>query len=276
MAWPIDRFIVGDEVRERVARLEIPFNRHGIDPFGTGRDDVARMMAVLGWFYRRYFDVTVSGIEHVPARGRAMLVGNHSGGVALDAMMMIAACFFEREPPRLAQGMAEKFLGKLPFSSYLTARTGAITGLPEHATRLLEAERLLMVFPEGARGTAKLYGDRNTLVRFGTGFVRLALQTGTPIVPFAFIGGGEAIPTVVNLVRLGRRLGVPYLPVTPWLLPLPRPVPLEIYVGEPLRLPGTGNEEDDVVLGWVDEVKARIGQMIDGGVRRRRQLREGT
>lgn len=276
MAWPIDRFIVSDEVRARVARMEIPFNRHGVDPFGASRDDVARMMAVLGWFYRRYFEVTVSGMEQVPPRGRAMLVGNHSGGVALDAMMLIAACFWELDPPRLAQGMAEKFLARLPFSSYLTARAGHITGLPEHATRLLEAERLLMVFPEGARGTAKLYGDRNTLVGFGTGFMRLALQTRTPIVPFAFVGGGEAIPTVVNLVRLGRRLGVPYLPVTPWLLPLPRPVPLEIYVGEPMSFPGTGNEEDDVIHGWVDEVKVRIGHMIDGGVRRRRQLREAT
>jgi len=172
--------------------------------------------------------------------------------------------------------MAEKFLGRLPFSSFMTARSGHLTGLPEHAVRLLEAERLLMVFPEGARGTAKLYGDRNTLVRFGTGFLRLALQTGTPIIPFAFIGGGEAIPTMVNLYRLGRWLGVPYLPVTPYLLPIPRPVPLEIYVGEPIRFDGTGNEEDGVIAGWVAEVKARIAAMIEGGVRRRRQLREGT
>ena len=58
-------------------------------------------------------------------------------------------------------------------------------GLPEHAVRLLEDDRLLLVFPEGARGTAKLFKDRNSLVRFGTGFMRLALQTGTPIVPTA-------------------------------------------------------------------------------------------
>jgi 1-acyl-sn-glycerol-3-phosphate acyltransferase len=275
MAW-FDRFLVSAEVRERVARLELPFNRHGVDPYGTARPDVARFLSLLGWFYRHYFDVTVHGIENVPARGRAMLVGNHSGGVALDAAMVICACFFEMEPPRLAQGMAEKFLGTLPFSSFLTARAGHLTGLPEHATRLLEDERLLLVFPEGARGTAKLYGDRNTLVRFGTGFVRLALQTRTPVVPFAFVGGGEAIPTVVNLVRLGRRLGVPYLPVTPWLVPLPRPVPLEVYVGEPMRFPGAGNEEDHMVERWVDEVKTRIAAMIDAGVRRRRQLQEGT
>src|SRR4030095_7790311 len=122
-------------------------------------------------------------------------------------------------PPRLAQGMAEKFLNQFPVASLWTSRTGQFTGLPEHAIRLLEDERLLMVFPEGARGTAKLYKQRHSLVEFGTGFIRLALKTGTPIVPLGFAGGGEAFPTVVNSYALGRLMGVPYLPVTPYLLP---------------------------------------------------------
>src|SRR5205807_2341096 len=84
-----------------------------------------------------------------------------------------------------------------------------------------------------ARGTAKLWKDRWSLVDFGTGFVRLALRTKTPIVPFGFIGGGDAIPTVANLYKIGRLAGVPYVPVTPWLLPLPRPVKLEIQSGAP-------------------------------------------
>src|SRR6185295_10976404 len=102
--------------------------------------------------------------------------------------------FLEQEPPRLAQAMAEKFLANLPFAARLTSRLGHLTGLPEHVDQLLADERLLLVFPEGARGTAKLFWERDSLVQFGTGFMRLALQTRTPIVPFAFVGGGEAIP----------------------------------------------------------------------------------
>ena len=64
------------------------------------------------------------------------------------------------DPPRLAQGMVEKFLNRVPFASLWSNRVGQLTGLPEHATRLLEDDRLLMVFPEGARGTAKLYKER--------------------------------------------------------------------------------------------------------------------
>jgi 1-acyl-sn-glycerol-3-phosphate acyltransferase len=96
----------------------------------------------------------------------------------------------EMDPARLGQGMAEKFLNMLPFASEWSSRCGQFTGLPEHAERLLNDERLLMVFPEGARGTAKLYWERYSLVGFGTGFIRLALATHTPVIPFAFIGGG--------------------------------------------------------------------------------------
>ena len=52
--------------------------------------------------------------------------------------------------------------------------------------------------------------------------------------PFAFIGGGDAIPTIANLYRLGKLFGAPYIPITPWLLPLPRSVPLRIIYGEPI------------------------------------------
>jgi len=266
MVWLVD-----DAVRARVRRMDIPFNRHGIDPFGTAEVEVSRMLTTFGWFYRHYFDVQSHGIEHIPARGRAMLVGNHSGGFAVDAMMVIASVFLEMEPSRLAQGMADKFLNRLPFASMLTTRAGQLTGLPETAEQLLEHERLLMVFPEGAHGTEKLYGDRNTLVRFGSGFVRLALKTKTPIIPFAFLGGGDAVPTVLNLYKLGRLMGVPYIPVTRYLLPIPRRVSLQVYYSEPMVFEGSGDEEDDVICGYVDQVKRRIAEMIAEGESTRRR-----
>ncbi|MCA1829571.1 MAG: 1-acyl-sn-glycerol-3-phosphate acyltransferase, partial [Myxococcales bacterium] len=154
--------------------------------------------------------------------------------------------------------------------SVWASRTGQLTGLPEHAQRLLEDDRLLLVFPEGARGTAKLWKERWSLVDFGTGFVRLALRTGTPIVPFGFIGGGDAIPTVSNLYRIGRLFGVPYVPVTPWLLPLPRPVKLEIEYGAPLRFEGDGSEEDEIVERHVEQVKSSIAALIEQGRESRR------
>src|SRR5207253_527346 len=186
------------DVRERVKRLELPFNRYGVDPFGVSREHLRQIMTGFAWLYRHYFRVRSHGVDNVPARGRAMLIGNHSGGVALDAAMVITSLMMDKDPPRLAHGMAEKFLAHTPFVAEWSTRCGQFTGLPEHAVRLLEDERLVLAFPEGANGTAKLFHERHSLVKFGTGFMRLALETKAPIVPFAFLGGGEAIPTVYN------------------------------------------------------------------------------
>ena len=259
------------EVGERVKRLEVPFNRFGVDPYGISRSHLRRAYSVLAWFYRNYFDIHVDGVDNVPPRGRAMLIGNHSGGVALDAAMVITSQFLDMEPPRLAQGMAEKFIAQTPFFSEWTNRCGQFTGLPEHALKLLEDDRLLLVFPEGARGTAKLYKDRHSLVRFGTGFMRLALQTQTPIVPFAFVGGGEAIPTIHNSKLLGKLFGAPYVPITPYFATVPLPVRLHIVYGEAMQFEGKGDEDDEVIFGYVDQVKQSIADLIERG----RSLRRG-
>jgi 1-acyl-sn-glycerol-3-phosphate acyltransferase len=254
-----------DDIAARVDRLELGFDALGFDRYGISKWHLTIAFKALALLYRRYFQVSCGGLSHIPPRGRAMLVGNHSGGVALDAAMVIASCFLELEPPRLAQGMAEKFINRFPFASVWASRCGQFTGIPEHAQRLLEDDRLLLVFPEGARGTAKLWKERWSLVDFGTGFVRLALRTRSPIVPFAFIGGGDAIPTITNLYRIGKLLGVPYVPVTPWIVPLPRPVKLSIHYGEPLLFDGSGSEDDDVVRGYVEQVKSRIAGLIEQG-----------
>jgi 1-acyl-sn-glycerol-3-phosphate acyltransferase len=260
-----------DPVDELVERLELPFNEWGMDLWGVSRRHLKLAARAAVLLYRHYFDVRVHGIEHVPPRGRAMLVGNHSGGVALDGLMVIVSMLLEMEPPRLAQAMVERFIPRIPFFNEWTWRTGQITGMPEHAVRLLEQDRLLVIFPEGIRGTAKLYSERHSLVEFGTGFVRLALQTRSPIIPLGFVGGGAAIPTVANLYRVGRLFGVPYIPITPWGLPLPRPGRLDIVYGEPLHFEGTGNEDDHVIGGYVEQVKARIASLIEQGRALRRQ-----
>jgi 1-acyl-sn-glycerol-3-phosphate acyltransferase len=257
--------IVDPEVRDRISRLEVPFDGYGYDPYGISKDHLTVFFSVLSRLYRSYFSVTVEGIENVPPRGRGLLVGNHSGGVALDGAMVLTSLLLEMDPPRLGHGMVEKFVMSVPFLSEWFARIGQLGGLPENAVRVLEDERLLMVFPEGARGTAKLFWERYTLVRFGTGFMRLALQTGAPIVPFAFVGAGEAIPTIANLRRLGKLVGAPYVPVTPWLLPVPLPVRCKIVYGEPMRFAGTGNEADELVLRWVEQVRARVANLIAVG-----------
>ena len=260
-----------ERISDLVDRLELGFNSLGIDAYGVSKKHLRIAFTALGFLYRRYFRVKAFGIEHVPPRGRAMLVGNHSGGVAIDGAMVLASMLLEMDPPRLAHAMADKFINTLPLASLWSSRTGQFTGLPEHAHRLLEDDRMLIVFPEGARGTAKLYTERYSLVDFGAGFVRLALKTRSPIIPFGFLGGGAAIPTITNAYALGKLVGLPYIPVTPYLVSLPLPVNLEVHYGAPMILEGDGTEDDTVIDGYVAQVKERIAELIEGGRKSRSQ-----
>lgn len=253
------------EVLARLERLDLPFDRHGMDPFGISRRHLGVFYTMLVTMYRHYFWVKTFGIENIPKSGAAMLVGNHSGGIPVDGGMILASIFLESEPPRHAHGMVEKFAQRWPFVSTWFSRVGQLPGVPENAIRLLENDRLLLVFPEGARGTGKLYADRYKLARFGTGFLRIALQVGVPIIPMAFIGGEEAFPTIYHATTLAKLTGAPYWPVTPYLLPVPMPLPCEVHYGEPLYFEGTGTEDDQVIAGHVGRVRAAIEALIVRG-----------
>ncbi len=257
--------LISEEVLERAGRLDLNFNAHGFDSIGISKEHVALYYSFLQPFYRQYFRVCTSGIDHVPREGGAMLIGNHSGSIPSDAGMVMASLFFDLEPPRHVHGMVEKFAQNLPFLSSWFSRIGQLTGLPEHAERLLNDGRLLLVFPEGARGTGKLYSERYQLVRFGTGFMRIALQTGSPIVPFAYVGGEESFPTIYHAKTMARLTGVPYWPVPPYLLPVPLPVACRVHYGEPMHFEGDGTESDQVIEGYVKAVRARIASLIQEG-----------
>lgn len=251
-------------VAERIERLELPFEASGYDAYGTSRRALERAFRLLEPWYRHYFRVRCHHIERIPPK-RAILIPNHSGGMGIDAALLICACFFELDPPRLAQGMADRFLNRLPFASLIASRTGQLTGLPEHAERLLNDERLLLIFPEGVAGTAKRFWERRRVYDLPTGFLRLAMKTQSPIVPVGILGAGEALPTVLNLEKLGQWFGVPYLPVTPYLLPFPLPARFDFYFGEALHFSGTGNEDDSVIGEHVRKVKSAIESLLEQG-----------
>ena len=263
--------LTSEEVKERLERLDVSFGPYGYDRLGLSRRYIGAFYTALEPLYRRYFRVAVSGLERVPAEGRAMLIGNHSGGVPVDAAMLVCSLFFDHDPPRHAHGMVEKFAQNLPFLSSVFSRLGQLSGLPEHAAQILSDERLLLVFPEGVRGTGKLFKDRYQLARFGTGFVRIALQNKSPIIPFAFVGGEEAMPVVYHAEPLARLLGVPYVPIPKHVLPVPKPVVCELLYGEPITLEGDGGEPDEVILGHVARVREAIAALIAQGRARREE-----
>lgn len=262
-----------DDLDARVRALAIRANEYGVDPFGLSRKHVAVAMRLARLLYRDYFRVECFGIDNVPATGRVMLVANHSGQLPFDAVCIGAAVFFESKQPRLVRAMVEHFVPTMPFVSFLFSRFGQITGTPENCRRLLEQEEAILVFPEGARGIAKPFSRRYQLGAFGQGFLRLALETKTPIVPVAVIGAEEQAPAI-NLRPLARLLGTPSLPVLPFppFVPWPLPVKYRIYFGAPITAHGASDEDDEHVEAQVRAVRHHIQSMLHVGLRSRRHV----
>ena len=258
-----------NEIDDRLLRIPTRLNAYGYDAWGFHPDTARRAMYVTALLYRYWFRVETRGIEHLPA-GRFLLIANHAGQVALDAAMIAAACFLEAEPPRIVRGMGEYWLPTVPWVSEIMVRTGSVVGTRKNCVDLLENDEAVIAFPEGIRGMNKLIWERYQLQEFGQGFMRLALETNTPIVPIAVVGSEEQAPSLGNFKPLARLLGMPAFPLV--LLPLPLPVRYHITFGEPMEFRGNPNDEDAVIAVKVEQVKARIRTMIDQGLRRRRSI----
>jgi 1-acyl-sn-glycerol-3-phosphate acyltransferase len=169
------------------------------------------------FFYHLWFRCSVEGIENVPADGGALLVSNHAGALPPDAAMIAKAIKEEHPRSRQMHITVEHFFKGYPLFSMLLPKIGAVPAHPANVHRLLHDEgQLVLVFPEGRKGTEKLYKDRYRLARFGRGgFVEAAMRARVPIVPIALVGAEEAAPIFAHLTVFKRLTGLLYFPLTP-------------------------------------------------------------
>ena len=172
--------------------------------------------------YRYYFRVETFGIERIPRGPRAAdLEPRGAASLRRDDAR-------RRDAPRGEPAAHRARHGRVldpaaPLRELCSRRAPAqLVGTPENCAQLLEGGECVMVFPEGVRGMNKTFDQRYQLQRFGNGFMRLALETKTPIVPVGIVGSEEQQPSLVNLRAARPLLGMPAFPITP-TFPLARP-----------------------------------------------------
>ncbi|MFI5281582.1 MAG: lysophospholipid acyltransferase family protein [Candidatus Dormibacterales bacterium] len=253
---------------------------YAVDDFGFDPQWTESFLSVFSILYRDYWRVETTGVEHVPAAGRAMLVANHAGVLPWDATMIKTAVFAEHSQPRHVRALVASLFMGMPALSWFLRRTGQTIGHPDDTRRLLDNDELVLVFPEGVRGTGKTFADRYRLRRFGRGgFVATAIRAGAPIIPISVVGSEEIYPMVADLAPLARFLGLPYFPITPfwpWFGPLgaiPLPSKWRIQFHAPIhveRNPPASADDQNLVMAISDEVRDTIQQGIYDNLKLRR------
>ncbi len=247
---------------------DYPIDDLGFDPELTD----AVLMAPLRPLYEKWFRVESRGLENIPDSGGALLVGNHSGTIPLDAAMVQLSILDHHPARRHLRQLAADLVFTVPGLAPLARKGGATLACQPDAERLLSAEELVGVWPEGFKGVGKGWSERYKLQRFGRGgFVSAALRTGTPIIPCSVVGAEEAYPMIADVKPLARLLGLPYAPVTP-TFPLLGPlglVPLPsrwiIEYGEPIETASYGAAAADdpmLVFNLTDQVRETIQQTL--------------
>jgi 1-acyl-sn-glycerol-3-phosphate acyltransferase len=272
------------ELRDLRALLPPPDPDRDVDDWGRSERVFRMMEPLLNFYYRYWFRVEVEGIENVPTTGGALIVSNHSGALPPDAPMIMQAIRNEHPQPRPLYMLGEDWFKGYPGVGMLTTKIGLVAAHPANAHRLLHDEgRLALVFPEGQKGTRKVYWQRYKLRRFGRGgFVKTALRAGVPIVPVAVVGAEEAMPIFAHVKALERLTGLIYFPVNhafphfglaASLMYLP--AKFKIRFLEPVEFERAGPDAADDV-GFVqqaaDDLRSRIQSSVNEMLRERKSV----
>ncbi len=272
--------MLAPEDYERLEELKINDLGFGYDPFGLELESAMLAYIAGKIVYKSWFRVESHGVENVPLAGPVLITPNHSGVLPIDAMMIGVDVVAKMERPRAMRAVVDNFAGLFPFVNTACYRCGGIIGARRNFEELLKQGEMVMVFPEGHKGTGKKFSDRYRLRRFNVGFMELSLVHKAPIVPTAVIGAEEQYPYMFDLKPVARALNFPYLPITPLMAlfgPLgmiPLPTKYTIYYGEPFHFyrdyPPDTVKDPEIIYGLVDTVKRRVQELIDAGLRERK------
>jgi 1-acyl-sn-glycerol-3-phosphate acyltransferase len=249
------------------------------DEWGLDRELLEAVMPFFVFMYKTYWRVQVSGMDNVPAEGRALLVSNHSGQLPWDGAMVGTALLLEHPAQRLVRTLYATWFPTLPFFSALFVKLGQALATVENGTRLLEQDELVAVYPEGYKGVGKLFKERYRLARFGRGgFVKMALNTQAPM---SVVGAEETYISLARSELMSKIIGFPYFPISPtwpWLGLLgfvPLPTRWHIDFGEPIPMNGYGSDSAEnlvLISQLTDQVRNIVQDMIFKRLAQRRSI----
>jgi len=194
---------IADFLRHRLTG-DYSVDEFGFDPHFN--DAIVRPL--LRFFFKSWFRVEVSGIEHLPDTGAGLVVANHAGVLPFDGLMASVAVHDEHPAHGICGCWQPTWCSTCRWCSAAARKAGHTMACTADAHRLLAAGELTAVFPEGYKGLGKRFKDRYKLQRFGRGgFVAAALRAKAPIIPCSIVGSEEIYPMLTDVRLLARCSG---------------------------------------------------------------------
>lgn len=236
------------------------------DPHGCSSEYLSFQMSTqLRFLHDAYWRVRYEGMEQIPSKGRALLVGVHRGFMPYDGAMMLYGVM--RALQRNPRFLIHPCLVKQPILAPFISKLGGMIACGKNADAVLQQNNLLGIFPEGIQGAFTPYKDAYTLGNFGRDeYIRIALRNQAPIVPFITVGSAEIYP-ILGRINWGfwRRFSEwPCIPLTPTfpLLPVPLPTKWHTKVLAPIPIhehyPPEAADDRAVVARLGQEIKAHM------------------
>ncbi len=181
---------------------------------------------------QKYFRLSVEGLENIPQDGSALIAPNHSGFAGLDAMLL--SYLIHKQTQRAAWVLTHHFWFLTKATAVPAKKLGFIEATKQNGLDYLKNEQAIVLFPEGEFGNFKPSTKAYSLQEFKRGFVRMAIETQTPIIPTIVIGAEE---THINLKQLefSKYLRGLVLPLPLNVLPLPAKWKIKFL--DPIKLP---------------------------------------
>ena len=281
------RFEIDSQLRSDLERLTNSRSDEAIsagaeEDYGLDHSFRERAEPLFRFLFEKYWRVEVEGMEHVPGTGGAILAGNHSGGLPFDATMVayaLSEC--AGGPRRIVRPLYDRFVEGMGPVRDAYRKLGGVPARYAVADELLLRGELPLIFPEGMYGVSKLYEDRYRVGRFSTSAARLSCRHRVPIIPFAVVGAEEIYPIIGRSTALGKIVGAPYVPITPFfpvlglagMLPLPTKWRIvfgpRVYLYRESRFRGAGAMDFEAMS---DRVARTVQILLRGQLSRRSSI----
>lgn len=205
---------------------------------------IRQLIPLLDWFYQSYFHVQTSGWENIPKSDKVLLIGSHNGGLAAPDLYMVMRDWYQQfGVDRSVYALMNPTIWQaMPGLARLATQMGAIRARPKMAFAALHNNASLLIYPGGAQDVFRPYSERNKICFYGhRGFIKLALETETPIVPLISQGAHSTLIVLADIypqVQKLHQLGLPWLfDIDPEVCPIYLGLPWGVAIGPLPNIP---------------------------------------